>query len=212
MQGLVKEDLSKLYFSHSVEMDIAGIPCFVTRTGYTGEDGFEIKVADGHAVALAEKLVADPQVRLAGLGARDALRLEAGLCLYGNDLNEDITPVEAGLTWTIGKARREAYDFLGGAVIKKQIEDKSLTERRVGILSDGAPARGGADITTLDGEKVGTMTSGAFSPNLKKNVGMGYVAKAHAKAGTELKVVVRGKSNNATVAKMPFVPTTYFKG
>lgn len=210
--GKAPFDLSRFYFGNFARVRVGGIPCWVTRTGYTGEDGFEVSVGNGDALALAEKLAATPEtVRFAGLGPRDSLRLEAGLCLYGNDLNEDITPVEAGLAWTVGKRRREAFDFLGGEAIKRQLAD-GVAQRRVGFVCEGAPARQHSDVTDLEGNKVGEITSGAFSPCLKKNIAMGYVDKAHAKAGTPLKVVVRGKSNGATVTKMPFVPTTYFKG
>ena len=189
-----------------------------TQPGYTGEDGFEISVPAGDAVALAKALLSgggtkDPSaVRLCGLGARDSLRLEAGLCLYGNDLNEDITPVEAGLTWTIGKRRRDACDFLGGEVIKRQLAD-GVAIRRVGLVAGGAPPRQHADILLPDGTtRVGEVSSGAFSPCLGKNVAMGYVPKEHAKAGTQLKVSVRGKLADATVTKMPFVANNYYKG
>jgi aminomethyltransferase len=130
----------------------------------------------------------------------------------GNDLNEETTPLEASLKWTIGKRRRDKMDFIGGEAIKKQME-AGIKKRRVGILSEGAPARAGADILLAEsGEKIGEMTSGAFSPNLKKNVGMGYVDKPYDKVGTELKVVVRGKQNPAKVAKVPFITPTYYKG
>lgn len=211
LQGLVKDDLSKMYFSNFRKLDIKGIPCFLTRTGYTGEDGFEISAPNSHAVELTEALLKNDKVKLAGLGARDALRLEAGLCLYGNDLNEDLTPIEAGLAWTVGKRRREAFDFLGGEVIKSQLAS-GVKQRRVGFISTGAPARQHSEVQTLDGKVVGEITSGAFSPCLKKNIAMGYVEKGFDKAGTQLKVVVRGKSNDATVTKMPFVKTTYYKG
>ena len=189
-----------------------------TIAGYTGEDGFEISVPNGDAVSLARALLSGggtkdaSAVRLCGLGARDSLRLEAGLCLYGNDLNEDITPVEAGLTWTIGKRRRDACDFLGGEVIKRQLAD-GVSIRRVGLVAGGAPPRQHADILLPDGEtRVGEVSSGAFSPCLGKNVAMGYVPKEHAKAGTQLKVSVRGKLADATVTKMPFVANNYYKG
>ncbi|KAI8462982.1 MAG: hypothetical protein J3K34DRAFT_389317 [Monoraphidium minutum] len=211
LQGMTQQDLSKFYFGNFARFDVAGAACWVTRTGYTGEDGFEISVPNSAANKLAEKLVADPEVRLSGLGPRDSLRLEAGLCLYGNDLNEDITPIEAGLAWTVAKRRRDAFDFLGGQVIKQQLAD-GVAQRRVGFVSSGAPARQHSEITTPDGKRVGEVTSGAFSPCLKKNVAMGYVNKAYAKAGTELNLVVRGKPQKAVVTKMPFVTTTYFKG
>ncbi|KAG2483828.1 hypothetical protein HYH03_017351 [Edaphochlamys debaryana] len=210
LMGAKASDLKTFYFSDFRSFDIAGIPCWVTRTGYTGEDGFEISVPSTHAVALTEKLLANSRVRLAGLGPRDSLRLEAGLCLYGNDLTEDLTPVEAGLAWTIGKRRREAFDFLGGETIKKQLAE-GVSKRRVGFVSSGAPARQHSVVSTPDGKVVGEITSGAFSPCLKKNVAMGYVEKDYAKAGTALRVEVRGKQNDAVVTKMPFVPTPYYK-
>lgn len=203
-------DLKAMYFSDFRTFDIAGIPCWVTRTGYTGEDGFEISVPSTRAVELTEKLLANSRVKLSGLGPRDSLRLEAGLCLYGNDLDESLTPVEAGLAWTIGKRRREAFDFLGGDIIKKQLAE-GVSKRRVGFVSSGAPARQHSLVKTPDGKVVGEITSGAFSPCLKKNVAMGYVEKGYDKAGTALKVDVRGKLNDATVTKMPFVPTPYYK-
>ena len=172
LQGLTQQDLSKLYFGNFARFDVAGAACWVTRTGYTGEDGFEISVPNAQIAQLADKLVSNPEVRLAGLGPRDSLRLEAGLCLYGNDLNEEITPIEAGLAWTVAKRRREAFDFLGGDVIKRQLAD-GVAQRRVGFVSSGAPARQHSEITTPDGKKVGEVTSGAFSPCLKKNIAMG---------------------------------------
>ncbi|CAL5224777.1 g7519 [Coccomyxa viridis] len=210
LQPLVDLDLSKVFFSNFHRLDIAGIPCYLTRTGYTGEDGFEISVPDDKAVELAKKFLENPRNRLCGLGARDSLRLEAGLCLYGNDLNEERSPVEAGLTWTIGKRRREACDFIGGEVIKKQLAE-GVTQRRVGLVSTGAPPRAHSPILNAEGKEIGEITSGAFSPCLKKNVAMGYVEKKYGKAGTQLKVSVRGKESPAEVSKMPFVPNTYFK-
>ena len=206
-------NLDELYFGMMIKVDVAGVPCFVTRTGYTGEDGFEISVPNEGALHLVTELV-DKQgpdsVRLAGLGARDSLRLEAGLCLYGNDLNEDISPMEAGLAWTVAKSRRELCDFVGGDVIKAQIAE-GVSKRRVGFVSTGAPAREHCDVTLADGTVVGEITSGGFSPNLKKNISMGDVLKEHAKKGTELKVVVRKKVNDAVVTPMPFVPAKYHR-
>jgi aminomethyltransferase len=210
LQPLVKEDLSTVYFGNFRKLDIAGAASFLTRTGYTGEDGFELSIPNDKVLDVARRLVSDSRVRLAGLGPRDSLRLEAGLCLYGNDLTEDITPVEAGLTWTVGKRRREAFDFLGGDVIKKQMAD-GVSVRRVGLVCSGAPARQHSLILTPDGAKVGEISSGAFSPCLKKNIAMGYVDKSAAKAGTQLKVEVRGKQSDAVVTKMPFVPVHYHK-
>jgi len=211
LQAMTTEDLTKLTFSSFKRFSAGGIPLWVTRTGYTGEDGFEISVPNTHAVALAEKLMSNNRVRLCGLGPRDSLRLEAGLCLYGNDLDESISPIEAGLAWTVGKRRREKFDFLGGEVIRKQLAE-GVTRRRVGFFSAGAPARQHTEIQNLEGKVVGEITSGAFSPCLKKNIAMGYVLKGQDKAGTKLKLVVRGKLNDAEIVKMPFVPTHYYKG
>lgn len=212
VQGLTSKDLRAMHFSAFTTTELAGIPCFLTRTGYTGEDGFEISVPNDGALALTKRLMEADGVALCGLGARDSLRLEAGLCLYGNDLNEDITPIEAGLAWTVAKRRRERFDFLGGAVIKKQLAE-GAARRRVGLLiPTGAPARQHAKLLSPDGKEVGEVTSGGFSPCLGKNIAMGYVATALSKVGTALKVDVRGKVNDAVVTKMPFVPTNYYKG
>ena len=212
LQKLTDADLSKLYFGMFKEMTVSGQPCWVTRTGYTGEDGFEISVPVPGTLKLVEDLVADENVRLCGLGARDSLRLEAGLCLYGNDLSEETTPPEAGLTWTIGKARRDTFSFPGGERIRKQIEE-GVPQRRVGFefLEKGAPARQHSKILDMDGKEVGEISSGGFSPVLGKNIAMGYVPKALAKAGTEVQVETRGKKTRAVVKKMPFVNTTYYK-
>ena len=214
LQRFTDFDLSKLYFGMFTEMKVNGGNVWITRTGYTGEDGFEISVPNADAVKLATALEGEPEVRFAALGPRDSLRLEAGLCLYGNDLNEDITPPEAGLAWTIGKARREKCDFTGGAIIKKQLEDPgAIPQRRVGLTftGKGAPARQHSIILDMNGNQIGEVTSGGFSPVLQKNIAMGYVAKAFAKAGTEVQVETRGKRTPAVTSKMPFVNTTYYK-
>ena len=150
------------------------------------------------------------KVRLTGLGARDSLRLEAGLCLYGNDLEQHITPIEAGLTWAVGKRRREEGGFLGAEVILKQIAD-GPPKRRVGFISSGPPARSHCEIQNEKGENIGEITSGGFSPCLKKNIAMGYVKSGNHKAGTKVNILVRGKSYEGVVTKMPFVPTKYYK-
>lgn len=210
-RGAPDQDIDKMYFSDFKTFDVFGIPCWVTRTGYTGEDGFEISVPDSGAMEVTLKIMEDEQVRLCGLGARDSLRLEAGLCLYGNDLNEEITPLEAGLTWTIGKRRRDLWDFVGGDKIKAQ-HAAGVTKRRVGlVVGKGAPARQGALILNSDGEEIGEVTSGGFSPNMGGNIAIGYVKKGFTKAGTEVQVSVRGRVNSATIAKMPFVPAKYYK-
>lgn len=211
LQSLTSEDLSKLYFGMFKVMSVNGAECWVTRTGYTGEDGFEISAPNSAAVALTEALLTKDGVKLAGLGARDSLRLEAGLCLYGNDIDMTTSPIDAGLTWTIAKSRRDACDFVGGAAIKAKLAE-GATKRRVGLVVEkGAPARNGAAILDSSGAEVGIVTSGGFSPCLGKNIAMGYVPKDLAKAGTEVSVSVRGKTNPATVTKMPFVQTTYYR-
>lgn len=215
LQRMSGVDLTKVSFGDSLWMKLEGAECFVTRCGYTGEDGFEIFVPGSAAVPLWNALKNDADVKLAALGARDALRLEAGLCLYGHDLEEDITPVEAGLAWVVGKARRapEAKKFLGAEKILAQLEDRKLvTKMRAGMkVKSGPPAREGADITDASGQVVGKVTSGTMSPITGEKISMGYINKPHNKKGTELNVVVRGKSNPATVVGMPFVPTQYYK-
>lgn len=202
--GLTTADVGSMTFSSFATASLAGVPCYLTRTGYTGEDGFEISVPNSGVLALAERLLGAAGVELCGLGARDSLRLEAGLCLYGNDLDEDTSPVEAGLAWTVAKRRRERFDFLGGDVIRRQLAD-GAPRRRVGlVVPQGAPARQHAKLLSADGAAVGEVTSGGFSPNLGKNIAMGYVATSSAKVGTHLKVEVRGKTNDAVVVKMPF--------
>lgn len=164
-----------------------------------------------NAVDLAKALLekSEGKVRLTSLGARDSLRLEAGLCLYGNDMEQHITPVEAGLSWAIGKRRAEG-GFLGADVILKQLQEGPKI-RRVGIFSQGPPPRSHSKIVSNSGENIGEVTSGGFSPCLKKNIAMGYVKSGLHKAGTEFKVVVHGKSYDAVVTKMPFVLTKYYK-
>ncbi|GBG59000.1 hypothetical protein CBR_g24348 [Chara braunii] len=179
---------------------------------YTGEDGFEISVPSEKAVSVTEAILGTGDVRLTGLGARDSLRLEAGLCLYGNDLEQHITPIEAGLAWTVGKRRRAEGGFLGAEVILQQIKE-GPPRRRVGLISSGAPPRGHSTILDEAGqETIGEVTSGGFSPCLKKNISMGYVKNGYHKPGTKLQVSVRGKLADSVVTKMPFVPTKYYKG
>ncbi|KAF4831808.1 putative aminomethyltransferase [Colletotrichum siamense] len=213
---------AKLRYKVNGEWKTTSEKAMISRGGYTGEDGFEIsfKSTNGEAQPLAETLleVAGPErLQLAGLGARDSLRLEAGMCLYGHDIDDTTTPVEGSLSWIIPKERRTKGGFHGAEVITKQLVPKSkggsgIERRRVGFLIAGAPAREGAEIFTKDGEKVGVITSGSPSPTLGKNIAMGYVKEGQHKSGTELDVVVRGKKRAATVAKMPLVPSKYFKG
>ncbi|MBN3295090.1 GCST protein, partial [Amia calva] len=216
LQPGLSDDLSKLTFMTSVVTTVFGIPgCRVTRCGYTGEDGVEaslsVSVPRASVVVLAERLLGDGEVRLAGLGARDSLRLEAGLCLYGSDIDETTTPVEASLVWTIGKRRRAAMDFPGAAVVVPQIKAKPR-RRRVGLLSTGPPVRQHTPILSPDGQVIGEVTSGCPSPCLKQNIAMGYVEAAFSKVGTAVRVEVRKRPVDAVVSRMPFVSTHYYTG
>jgi len=189
-----------------------GTSCIITRSGYTGEDGYEISVPAEDAEDFCRILLSEEEVEACGLGARDSLRLEAGLCLYGNDIDQTTTPIEAGLTWVIGKRRREDKGFPGADVIIPQIADKP-EKRRVGIRPDGrAPARAGTEITDADGNTVGMVTSGGFGPTAGGPVAMGYVPFDMAAPDTEIGLSVRGKILPAKVAKMPIVPHNYYKG
>jgi len=206
---LVKEDITKMPFMTSKEMSVDGIPCRVTRCGYTGEDGFEISVDHSQAVDLAKKLMASGDAKLVGLGARDSLRLEAGLNLYGHDIEQHTTPVEASLNWVIGKSRREKGGFLGDQKILEQLKNGAPI-KRVGLIIEGSPAREGATIHDKKTDKeIGKITSGTFSPVLKQSIAMGYVESGYGKLKTEVNVKVRGKMNPATISKMPFVPSNY---
>uniref|UniRef100_A0A8C0L6D7 Aminomethyltransferase, mitochondrial n=1 Tax=Canis lupus dingo TaxID=286419 RepID=A0A8C0L6D7_CANLU len=210
LQAGVADDLRKLPFMTSAVMEVFGVSgCRVTRCGYTGEDGVEISVPAAAAVRLAAALLENPEVKLAGLAARDSLRLEAGLCLYGSDIDEHTTPVEGSLSWTLGKRRRAAMDFPGASVIIAQLKGK-VQRRRVGLTCEGAPVRAHSPILNMEGTVIGTVTSGCPSPCLKKNVAMGYVPSEYSRPGTPLLVEVRRKQQMAVVSKMPFVTTNYY--
>ncbi|XP_034951526.1 aminomethyltransferase, mitochondrial [Chelonus insularis] len=213
LQNLVKIDLSKLKFMNSLETQIAKMNVRISRCGYTGEDGFEISFKSKYARSIVESILQNPEVKLAGLGARDTLRLEAGLCLYGHDIDENTTPVEAGLTWLIAKRRREEGNFPGAATILAQIES-GVKRKRVGLTLNAGnpPAREKAPILTLAGEKVGVVTSGGPSPTLGKPIAMGYVPVECSKNGSGVLVEVRGKTYKATVTKMPFIKTNNYTG
>ena len=201
--------VAALSFMSSSAFLVDGDEARVSRSGYTGEDGFEISMPGARADSFARRLLEQPQVAPIGLGARDSLRLEAGLCLYGQDIDETTTPIEAGLRWTIGKRRREAGDFPGAGVILEQLAS-GPPRRRVGILPDGpAPAREGTAVEDVGGENVGRITSGGFGPTIGTPVAMGYVEAAVAAVGAELGLVVRGKSRPAHVVELPFVQHRY---
>ena len=205
--------LPGLSFMGVAETTIGGIPALASRSGYTGEDGFEISVPAERAEELAKALLALPGVQAAGLGARDSLRLEAGLCLYGNDIDETTSPVEAALTWTIGKRRRMAWDFPGAARVRAELAD-GAARLRVGLKPEGRqPARAHTPVHAPKGEAlgeaVGEVTSGSFGPSANGPIAMGYVARAHAGDGTPLALMVRGKALPARIAPLPFVPHRY---
>jgi aminomethyltransferase len=203
--------IDRIPFMSATAASIAGAECFVTRSGYTGEDGFEIAMAPEAAVAVAEALLREPEVALIGLGARDTLRLEAGLCLYGHDIDETTTPIEAGLAWTVPKRRRGEGGFPGAETIARQLAEGPV-RRRVGIRPDGrAPARERTEVTDTQGRRVGHITSGGFGPSVNAPIAMGYVEAAQAYDGNALSLVVRDVPRPARVASMPFVSTHYYR-
>ena len=195
-----------------------GADLFITRSGYTGEDGFEISVHESQAEALARALLAQPEVKPVGLGARNSLRLEAGLCLYGNDIDTTTTPVEAALTWAIQKVRRSggerAGGFPGADKVLAQLQDPTQVQRkRVGLVAlERIPVREHTELQDANGEKVGEVTSGLLGPSIDKPVAMGYLLPQHAAVGTRLNAVVRGKPVPMEVAALPFVPHRYYRG
>jgi len=203
--------LAELGFMEAGPFRWDGQPLWVSRSGYTGEDGFEISVAMNAAEALAEALTAHEAVRPIGLGARDSLRLEAGLPLYGHDLDHRTTPVMAGLNFAINKRRRADGGFAGAARILGELAS-GPAQKRVGFDVDGRqPVREGALVLDGEGNEIGRITSGGFSPSLQRPIAMGYVATPFAEAGTALKLEQRGKLFEARVAAMPFVPHRYHR-
>jgi aminomethyltransferase len=206
------EGITRLRFMSAAEVTIAGRQCLVTRSGYTGEDGFEISLPAGEAEGFAQRLIAEPEVLPIGLGARDSLRLEAGLCLYGHDIDETTTPVEADLTWTIGKRRRAEGGFPGAATVLRQLAE-GTRRKRVGIRPNGrAPAREDTEIVDDAGNRLGKVTSGGFGPSVGGPVAMGYVDLAHATEGAAMQLLVRGAARSARIVQLPFVQTHYYRG
>jgi aminomethyltransferase len=209
---------AQLVFMTGARLAIAGADCLVTRSGYTGEDGFEISVPAAQAEALARTLLAQPEVQPIGLGARNSLRLEAGLCLYGNDLDVTTTPVEAGLNWAMQKVRRSggarAGGFIGADVVLAQLDNPaSLTRQRVALIAqERVPVREPAVLENLDGQHIGHVTSGLLSPTLNQPIALAYVQPDYAALGTELFAIVRGKPVPMVVVPTPFVPTRYYRG
>ncbi len=216
--GRLAPEVLQLVFMTGTAASIAGCDCYVTRSGYTGEDGFEISVHASQAEALARALLAQPEVKPIGLGARNSLRLEAGLCLYGNDIDATTTPPEAALNWAIQKVRRtggtRAGGFPGSGKVLAQIDDPALLARkRVGLVAlERVPVREHTPLQSPDGQPIGEVTSGLLGPTVDKPVAMGYVAPAFAALGTRVNAIVRGKAVPMEVAAMPFTPNRYHRG
>jgi aminomethyltransferase len=193
-----------------------GAECMISRCGYTGEDGFEISVPQEKAIALADLFLnekcggTEPVTKMAGLGCRDTLRLECGMCLYGHELNETISPVEAQLSWLIGKRRKKEGGFYGCDRIKWQMKE-GVPVKRCGFVTQGMTAREETEILDESGSNVGKVTSGTYSPTLKKPIGMAYVRVPSNKVGTNLQVVIKGKEQPVTIQKLPFVETKYYR-
>ena len=210
--------VEKLVFMTGGRFDVAGCDCFLTRSGYTGEDGFEISVHGNQADKLARALLAQPEVKPVGLGARNSLRLEAGLCLYGNDIDTTTTPVEASLNWAIQKVRRtgeaRAGGFPGAEKVLAQLADPAqLTRKRVGLKAlERVPVRDHTALQSLGGELIGEVTSGLLGPSINQPVAMGYVSPAFATIGTQVNAMVRGRLVLMEVTAMPFLPANYFRG
>jgi len=214
MRALFGDVIAALPFMALAAVKCAGVECTVSRSGYTGEDGFEISVPSTHAEMLAKQLLAQPAVKWAGLGARDSLRLEAGLCLYGHELSEDISPIAAGLGWTISKARREgqkAGKFTDAGIILPQLKNGTIT-KRVGLaVQSKIPVREGAIVCDTQGNEVGKVTSGIFSPTLNQPVAMGYIDSCVASNGTILRTMVRSNAIDLVVTRLPFVAHRYVR-
>jgi aminomethyltransferase len=209
-------EVAKMTFMQFAPVRLLGADCYVSRSGYTGEDGFEISVPAEHCETLARSLLAEPEVEAIGLGARDSLRLEAGLCLYGHDMSTNSTPIEASLLWAMSKPRRadgaRAGGFPGAERIFAQQRD-GIASKRVGLLpQERVPVREGAEIVDADGTVIGTVCSGGFGPTLGAPVAMGYLQSSHIALDTEVWALVRGKRVAMKVAKTPFVPQRYYRG
>ncbi len=203
--------VAEMAFMDCGHFEILGSDCIVSRSGYTGEDGYEISVPNADAEHVWDTLLTDPRVKAIGLGARDSLRLEAGLPLYGHDVDPTISLAEANLGFALSKRRRDDADYRGAARVAAEIEGQAR-RIRVGIRAhDGAPAREGAEIADADGTVIGVVTSGGPAPSLGYNIAMGYVPLSHAAVGTPLKLIVRGKANAAEVVAMPFHPSRYYR-
>lgn len=211
-------ELETMVFMDVRKVILCGVECFMSRSGYTGEDGFEISIPAADAQSVVKAILEHPEVAPIGLGARDSLRLEAGLCLYGNDIDTATTPVEASLNWAISKSRRtdgsRSGGFIGAKTILAQLDKTIPVQRkRVGLRTQGkAPIRTGTPLVNAQGDQIGTVTSGGFGPSLGAPVAMGYVSTDYASVDTEIFAEVRGKQLPVNICKMPFVPQRYYRG
>ncbi|WP_282008395.1 glycine cleavage system aminomethyltransferase GcvT [Brevundimonas aveniformis] len=203
--------LAEMGFMDSARLMLFGVDCYVSRSGYTGEDGYEISVPADQADRIWDAILEDARVKPIGLGARDSLRLEAGLPLHGHDIDPNTSPVEGALTFALSKSRKERGDFNGAERVLKELADGPSRVRVGLIVKEGAPAREGAEIADVDGNVIGKVTSGGPSPTLGRNIAMGYVPPAFSELGTDLQVIVRGKAAPAEVVAMPFVAQRYYR-
>jgi aminomethyltransferase len=209
-------DCEKMIFMSAASLSIDGAECYVSRSGYSGEDGYEISIPNEAAERIARLLLSEPEVEAIGLGARDSLRLEVGLCLYGHDLDGNTTPIESSLLWALSKVRRadgaRAGGYPGAEIIQRQLVE-GVSRKRVGLSAQGrAPVRDGAELVDREGRVIGIVTSGSFGPTLGAPVAMGYVETAFSAIDTEVFAMVRGKPLAMNVAKLPFVPQRYYRG
>ena len=215
--GCLNPAVEELVFMTHTDLELSevdGGPLYahVSRSGYTGEDGYEISAKHDDMVRLVKELLKYDDVEIIGLGARDSLRMEAGLCLYGHDIDTSTNPIEAGLIWSIQKHRREGGNYLGAKIVEATVKNKPK-RKLVGILPEGrAPAREHTEVQDMDGNTIGEITSGGFGPTVGGPVAMGYVSRKFSKAGTPVQLIVRGKARPASVVKMPFAPHRYFRG
>ncbi|WP_394171365.1 glycine cleavage system aminomethyltransferase GcvT [Saccharospirillum alexandrii] len=209
--------VARMVFMDNWQLTLDGVECYVSRSGYTGEDGYEISIPAADADRLVRRILAEPEVELIGLGARDSLRLESGLCLYGHDIDTTTTPLEGSLIWAISKPRRADGErpggFLGAEVILAQIANKDWQRKRVGLVGAGrAPVREGTELFSAEGDRIGVVTSGTFGPSAEASIAMGYVETPFSALETEVFAEVRGKRLPMSVSRMPFIEQRYYRG